>query len=241
MKISTKMAVTRSEGRGHKTSTEQTPSSSEVTAATSATGTIVELGTATTATGTTATESTEQTATASSATRVPSAVPSSATAMTSANPSSVTLSAAPTLPVEKQPMKPPTWMPAAVTDSRTAALHETDTSTVRRAKKIIAGLPEPCRPRDSHLPSKKGGGGGSAHSRTKAHKIAKAKEELLRLQVELAAARLAALETEDTEDEEDNISVYTKTEGNDRVGDWLENQANNPVLAITSEPHVPMR
>nr|XP_034830012.1 uncharacterized protein LOC117987161 [Maniola hyperantus] len=89
-------------------------------------------------------------------------------------------------------------------------------------------------------PSKKGE--GSTHSRSKAHRIAKAKEELLRLQVELAAARIAAMEAEETEDEieDDGASVHSGAETSERVGNWLESQPPRPALAITSEPHYPI-
>lgn len=79
------------------------------------------------------------------------------------------------------------------------------------------------------------------HSKAKSQKIAKAKEDLLRLQVELAAARLAALEKGDSDEEEieedDNDSLYSEV--NARVDNWLENQVARPVLAIANEPHRP--
>lgn len=78
----------------------------------------------------------------------------------------------------------------------------------------------------------------STHARSKANKIAKAKEELVRLQVELATARLAVLETEETE--EDDVSEYSETEVDARVDNWLEQQAQ-PILAIAHEPHLPPR
>ncbi|XP_072938854.1 uncharacterized protein [Epargyreus clarus] len=86
----------------------------------------------------------------------------------------------------------------------------------------------------SRAPSRRA---GSTRSRTKAYKIAKAKEELIRLQVELATARLAVIEAED---DDDDVSEYSKTEADTRVDDWLEQQAQ-PRLAIADEPHLPLR
>ncbi|XP_037873734.1 uncharacterized protein LOC119630005 [Bombyx mori] len=56
----------------------------------------------------------------------------------------------------------------------------------------------------------------------KEQKIAKAREELARLQVELAAARLATLEA--GSDDENSESEYSKSELDERVGTWLETQ-----------------
>ncbi|CAK1583274.1 unnamed protein product [Parnassius mnemosyne] len=240
------MAVTRSEGRGSK------PSSSKAT--TSATGTTsAEASTESTATGTTATETSEYTdtsaatdpstvtsataaTTSSAATSASAATAAPATHPASAVAPSVTPSAATTLTAgakAKQLMKPPATV--------TRATHrETETSTVKRAIRSTAGPSKQTGLQEPRPPSKKGGGGGSTRSRTKQLKLAKAKEDLLRLQVELAAARLAALEREDSEEEEeeqDDASLYSRSEVNTRVDDWLENQVNRPVLAITNEPH----
>ncbi|XP_072931477.1 uncharacterized protein [Epargyreus clarus] len=86
----------------------------------------------------------------------------------------------------------------------------------------------------SRAPSRRA---GSTRSRSKAYKVAKAKEELIRLQVELATARLAVIEAED---DDDDVSEYSKTEADTRVDDWLEQQAQ-PRLAIADEPHLPLR
>nr|XP_037876689.1 uncharacterized protein LOC119630667 [Bombyx mori] len=56
----------------------------------------------------------------------------------------------------------------------------------------------------------------------KEQKIAKAREELARLQVKLAAARLATLEA--GSDDENSESEYSKSELDERVGTWLETQ-----------------
>ncbi|XP_037871629.1 uncharacterized protein LOC119629565 [Bombyx mori] len=56
----------------------------------------------------------------------------------------------------------------------------------------------------------------------KEQKIAKAREELARLQVELAAARLATLEA--GSDDENSESEYSKSELDEKVGTWLETQ-----------------
>ncbi|KAA5774697.1 hypothetical protein F3H09_33380, partial [Pseudomonas aeruginosa] len=56
----------------------------------------------------------------------------------------------------------------------------------------------------------------------KEQKIAKAREELARLQVEIAAARLATLEA--GSDDENSESEYSKSELDERVGTWLETQ-----------------
>ena len=58
--------------------------------------------------------------------------------------------------------------------------------------------------------------------------LAKAREELLQKQVELAAARVAALEEES--DEEDDITVR-----DERTTEWIQNST----LALTSKPHNP--
>lgn len=66
-------------------------------------------------------------------------------------------------------------------------------------------------------------------------RLAKAREQVAQLQLELAAARVAVLEAEDTGDEaDDNVSVYSATATARRVGEWLE---GNQILAITHEPH----
>lgn len=239
------MPVTRSEGKGRRPATEQKPSSSESTAHASATGTSAETGDST-ATGTTTTEYTEETGTTeytevtatteetvTSATTAPSSSPSAPAA-----PPSVTPSAAPTMQADaNKKMMPPAAVSA--TAVRKKAQQHTETSTIKM-KRRAPGLQEPNQQKGSRPPTKKGGGGESTHSKSKAHRIAKAKEELLRLQIELAAAKIAALETEDTEDEEDEeVSVYSKTETNRKVDNWLENQVVQPVLAITNEPHQP--
>ncbi|XP_045784625.1 uncharacterized protein LOC123880521, partial [Maniola jurtina] len=225
------MPVMRQQANSHKAPTEQIPSTSEVTAAL-ATETRTETDTAYTATGTVTTEATEQTAIYStSATSAPFAVSPSATVKSkiSAATHSITPSFAPTLPVDAKQMNPPT----------TGRIHtvqrtrDTETSSVKKGT-----VDKPQVPR---APSKKGGEGRSNYSKTKAHKIAKAKEELLRLQVELAAARLAALETEETDTEiedleDDGVSVHSNTEVNKRVDYWLDSQPAHPVLAITDAP-----
>lgn len=240
------MPVTRSEGRGRKPSGEQKPSSTETRS--SPTGNSAEASTEeSTETGTSATETSERTDT--SAATDPSTVTSAtdattstaATAATSATTSaashpatavapSVTPSAATTLTAEakaKLLMKPPATV-------NKESYQETETATVKQVMRSNAGL------QDLRPPSKKEGKGGSTHSRTKQLKLAKAKEDLLRLQVELAAARLAALEKEDSEEEEDDVTLYSKSEVNERVGDWLEQQqVTRPVLTIADEPHKP--
>ncbi|XP_026736747.1 uncharacterized protein LOC113500239 [Trichoplusia ni] len=102
--------------------------------------------------------------------------------------------------------------------------NRTEASTVKRNRKDATGPHETGGPTTPRAPSKRGGGGGSTHSK-KAQRIAKAKEELLRLQVELAAAKLAALETEDTEDEDEEGDVSI-TEVNEKVSNWLDTNKN---------------
>ncbi|XP_045772949.1 uncharacterized protein LOC123872612 [Maniola jurtina] len=225
------MPVTRQQGQSHKAPTEQIPSTSEVTAAL-ATETRTETDTAYTATGTVTTEATEQTAIYStSVMSAPFAVSPSATVKSkiSAATHSITPSFVSTLPVDAKQMNPPATG-GVHTVQRT---RDTETSTVKKGT-----VDKPQVPR---APSKKGGEGRSNYSKTKAHKIAKAKEELLRLQVELAAARLAALETEETDTEiedleDDGVSVHSNTEVNKRVDNWLDSQPAHPVLAITDAP-----
>lgn len=240
------MPVTRSEGRGRKPSnTQPAPSSPAETTETSATGTSTEA--TTTQTGTTATEDSEETT--ASGTTDPTTVTSAASVSTAAAATAAAAvppapaatappaaaaklpSVATTLTASKQLMKPPA---AATSKSR----REGDASTVKRIVKNTAENKKPADPPLPRPPSKKGGEGGSTYSKSK--KISKAKEELLRLQVELAAARLAALEAEDTEEEdeeEEQDSLYSEV--NARVDNWLDNQVARPVLAIANEPHCP--
>lgn len=245
------MPVTRSEGKGRRQPVKKKPSSPETI--TSATGTSAEASTEESTAGTTATETSEQTDT--SGATDPSTVTSATEATTSAaaNPASaaaappashpasvaapsVTPSVTTTLVAEtkaKQLMKPP-----ATVNKETR--QDIETTTVKQVLKSNAGQPRSTGLKDLHPPNKKGGRGGSTHSRTKQLKLAKAKEDLLRLQVELAAAHLAALEKEDSEEEEDdNVSLYSKSEANARVDNWLEHQVTRPVLAIADEPHNP--
>ncbi|XP_052750081.1 uncharacterized protein LOC128200500 [Galleria mellonella] len=63
--------------------------------------------------------------------------------------------------------------------------------------------------------------------------LAKAREELLRKEVELAAARVAALEAESEDDEE--IEDDDATVRRERTSDWVRRST----LALTMEPHVP--
>ncbi|CAH2215392.1 jg25422, partial [Pararge aegeria aegeria] len=245
------MPTTRQELKNRKPSTEETPTTSEGTA-TEASG---ETATGSTATGTVTTDTTERTTT--TGTSVPSAVrsdappaaPSSATvkgkAAATAGAAAVTATVAaavarsttpaiaPTPPAAARQLEPPAARGASATvQGRT---QDADMSTVRMKSTVNAqGLKQLQRPSP---PSQKGG--GSTHSKAKAYKIAKAKEDMLRLQVELAAARLAALEADDTEDEleDDAASVEPEAEVTKRVDNWLENQPQRPVLAITDAPH----
>ncbi|GBP27992.1 hypothetical protein EVAR_83623_1 [Eumeta japonica] len=75
----------------------------------------------------------------------------------------------------------------------------------------------------------------TCNSRKRTHRIAKAKEELLRAQVQLAAARLAALETEETDSEEDENTVVQDQETQKRVGNWVDTQMET--LATIDAPH----
>ncbi|GBO99939.1 Probable RNA-directed DNA polymerase from transposon BS [Eumeta japonica] len=75
----------------------------------------------------------------------------------------------------------------------------------------------------------------TCNSRKRTHRIAKAKEELLRAQVQLAAARLAALETEETDSEEDDNTVVQDQETQKRVGNWVDTQMET--LATIDAPH----
>lgn len=90
------------------------------------------------------------------------------------------------------------------------------------------------------ITGKKGSAEGSTASRTKAVKIAKAKEELLRLRVELATALLTILEAEDSEGEElEEVSVCSKTEVNERIDSWLDKQEPQHALVMNNQPEVP--
>ncbi|XP_052755944.1 uncharacterized protein LOC128201835 [Galleria mellonella] len=63
--------------------------------------------------------------------------------------------------------------------------------------------------------------------------LAKAREELLQKEVELAAARVAALEAESEDDEE--VEDDDATVRRERTSDWV----HRSTLALTMEPHVP--
>ncbi|XP_075989157.1 uncharacterized protein LOC142986969 [Anticarsia gemmatalis] len=228
------MPTTRSEGKGRKT-TAQTPSSSEGTASTSATGATTEA-TGTSVTGTT--DNTENTAATTSvtATTAPSGRASAPLAPPTDETPSVTASTAPTLRMDAACMQPPGGRTDPLPNRNKETTKPGETVTVQRKVNISV---QPNKPQCPSPPPVLRAQGGSTASRVKAIKIAKAREELLRLQVELATARLAVLETEDSDEEQEEISVCTKEEVNERVDSWLERQNTQPILAITNEPHQP--
>lgn len=88
-----------------------------------------------------------------------------------------------------------------------------------------ATMDEPAAP--CILPPLHEGSVRSTQSRAKAKKIAKAKEELTRLKVQLAEEHLAALQAE-SDDEEDVGSVFPGLEDNARVNNWLDDQHPPP-------------
>ncbi|GBP93588.1 hypothetical protein EVAR_98432_1 [Eumeta japonica] len=128
------------------------------------------------------------------------------------------------------------------TEGNTDCTTTTDTSTEKQSETPQAQTdePVPVAPTDSAdapRPSEKRKSTcNSRKSNSKrVHRIAKAKEELLRAQVQLAAARLAALETEETDSEEDDNTVVQDQEAQKRVGNWVDTQMET--LATIDAPH----
>ncbi|GBP94290.1 hypothetical protein EVAR_99669_1 [Eumeta japonica] len=125
------------------------------------------------------------------------------------------------------------------TEGNTDRTTTTDTSTEKQSETPQAHTddePVPVAPTDSAdapRPSEKRK--STCNSRKRTHRIAKAKEELLRAQVQLAAARLAALETEETDSEEDENTVVQDQETQKRVGNWVDTQMET--LATIDAPH----
>ncbi|XP_069365348.1 uncharacterized protein [Maniola hyperantus] len=227
---------TAKELKNRKASTEEeSPAASEDTATTTATETTVSERTASrAATDTSATS--RSTAVPSSETST-SAVPSSAsvremTATAAASQMSAPTTVALALPADATQLGPPAAVEASAIEQGRSQAREA--SAIQKRRRTV-------KPQEVPLPPSKKGE-GSTHSRSKAHRIAKAKEELLRLQVELAAARITAMEAEETEDEieDDGASIHSGAETSERVGNWLESQPPRPALAITSEPHYPI-
>ncbi|KAL0810972.1 hypothetical protein ABMA28_010266 [Loxostege sticticalis] len=75
----------------------------------------------------------------------------------------------------------------------------------------------------------------STSASRRAARLMKAREELLRLKVELAAAKIAAIEAETDSEEEDIDTVVEDKDAEDRVDTWLNNSIQP--LAIANEPH----
>lgn len=69
----------------------------------------------------------------------------------------------------------------------------------------------------------------------RASRLRKAKEELLKLQIEFAAARIAAIEAE-SDSEEDLDTVMEDPEHEQRIDSWMEDNRSH-LLAISNEPH----
>lgn len=202
------MPVTRSIGKGRMPSAETTPSSSSGTAATTETSATTDSAETSGATATSATE-TDTTATTD-------VTQSTATGETTRN---VKKSLPPGGPEN-------TESPTEAPHARNLSAAQQDAPNTERG-----AIQKTCAPQQMKNSKRV----GSTKSTSKARKIAKAKEELARLQVELAIARLAAIEA-DT-DNEDEISVYSKTEADIRVDTWLNEQPEPTMLAITNEPH----
>ncbi|GBP02051.1 hypothetical protein EVAR_88439_1 [Eumeta japonica] len=99
------------------------------------------------------------------------------------------------------------------TEGNTDRTTTTDTSTENTAKhhKHIQTSRFRSHQQTLRTPTTVGKRKSTCNSRKRTHRIAK-KEELLRAQVQLAAARLAALETEETDSEEDENTVVQDQE-----------------------------
>lgn len=68
----------------------------------------------------------------------------------------------------------------------------------------------------------------------RAARLAQAKQELLRLKIELAAATMEAIEAESDSDSEESVETEQRT--THRVTEWL-NKSQSQILAIEAQPH----
>ncbi|KAJ8737818.1 hypothetical protein PYW08_000413 [Mythimna loreyi] len=140
----------------------------------------------------------------------------------------------------------PTTVASAATTSTAAA----SAASAPPAPSATVPPPPVRRNQPAHSSSaplaRRGEGGDRPAARRSCRKSPEQRKSCFELfQVELAAARLAALETEETDredeedevEEEDGVSLYSEV--NARVYNWLDNQEARPVLAIANEPHQP--
>ncbi|KAL0839890.1 hypothetical protein ABMA28_016513 [Loxostege sticticalis] len=121
-----------------------------------------------------------------------------------------------------------------------------DTSATSQESSTPATEPEqqttspPAAPTQVQPPTARSRKGAPSVSSRKSKRLLKAKEELLRIQLQLAAAKIAAIEAEtDTEDEEDLDTVINDPGITDeRTGTWV-NDSQIQMLTITEQPHNP--
>lgn len=99
-------------------------------------------------------------------------------------------------------------------------------------------VPLPVLPHQPHQPKKVAPSKSKASTSAsrRAARLLKAKEELLQLRVELAAAKIAAIEAESDSDE-DIDTIMADPEQEERVDNWLDNSRCH-MLAISDEPHI---
>ncbi|XP_022835506.1 uncharacterized protein LOC111362962 [Spodoptera litura] len=220
------MPVTRSEGKAKKAIpkavSEDTPTASATSADTESSAVTSE----TSRTGMSST--TGMTAT--------SATSGTTTTQTSAAETSDTSGATPGSSAEK-PSAPPSSTTTLKAGARSSVLMPPPDEARRHEETSYSKQSGKCKSSSARPPpsSKRG-----TEKSNKSKRILKAKEDLLKLQVELAAARLASMQAADSEDEEDAASLYTQSTVNNRVDDWLQNsETARPVLALTNEPHQP--
>ncbi|KAL0803329.1 hypothetical protein ABMA28_017183 [Loxostege sticticalis] len=97
----------------------------------------------------------------------------------------------------------------------------------------------PAAPTQVQPPTARSRKGAPSVSSRKSKRLLKAKEELLRIQLQLAAAKIAAIEAETDTDEEDLDTVINDPGITDeRTGTWV-NDSQIQMLAITEQPHNP--
>ncbi|GBP65627.1 Cytochrome b5-like protein [Eumeta japonica] len=111
------------------------------------------------------------------------------------------------------------------------------TSFKHRDHRVIFSYHHDHYDRGHHQPCTDGRAGSSRTNRLSGHSTTqkKAKEELLRAQIQFVALRLAALETKETGSKEDYNIVVQDQEAQKIVGNWVD--AHMKVLAITDAPH----